>query len=61
MLTALAPLPLVNIIGPRLADPGRLRVHSLWAGRPMPGSRGRESCMYIHLTSGNLMTSFSII
>lgn len=65
MLTALTPLPLVNIIGPRFANliiPGRLRVHSLWPGRPMPGSRRRESaCMYIHLTSGNPMTSFSII
>lgn len=55
MSTALTSLPLVNVIGHRLANliiPGTLQVHSLSPGRPMPGSRGCEGacyiCMYVH-------------
>lgn len=55
MSTALTSLPLVNVIGHRLANliiPGTLQVHSLSPGRPMPGSRGCQGacyiCMYIH-------------
>lgn len=63
MSTALTPLPLVKIIGPRLANliiPGTLQVHSLSPGRPIPGSHGREGAGYICSTSGIIMTSFSI-
>lgn len=59
--------PLVNVIGHRLANliiPGTLQVHSLWLGRPMPGSRGWEGacymCMYILHPNIYPMIFFSI-
>ena len=61
MSTALTSLPLVNVIGHRLANliiPGTLQVHSLWPGRPMPGSPGAKVRVTYVCTCTYILTSY---